>query len=702
MSASNATPPVEDEHRRKRVRKGTKSCWECKRRKIKCQLSTENVPVCSGCLQRGTNCVSQEYPEEYDQPSGAQLGERLGRVEMLLEKLLEKVNQYESEKGALPTPESTANDVLTPYSGSGPTGFDSAPIMSLFDNVVIGRRDTAKVHSPQQPLPTPPTVAQNISTCRPPSKLERIRMTIVAQLPCQQDSDLICHASNCWLLIHALSRTSTSELFTNHNTVTSFHLAEVARQHPTLVTRTLLYIAVCMQQLPNTFDVKSLQITNINETMDKYLSTASLVTSDDELVSTLEGLECLVLQGIFHINAGNLRRAWLTFRRALNVGQLMGLHKGYTQTLFGKQPEKNLSGKRLWYQIIQADRYLALLLGMPCGSADDEIGPEETFQNPNVDVDQLFNRKMCSISGRIIERNQDDNAHAFAKTQSIDESLENLAKELPPSFWAVPKVLINDHSIHSAQQFDRIMAQILFFQLQSLLHLPYMLRASTERRYEYSRFACLSASRKMLTRYLALRSSMEQSFCCKVVDFGAFTATITIMLALLEPSQTPKSPAELEQCCEDKALVDTIVQSMEDLSCTGDVVATQSVDVIKTMCAICDTSGGSSGASNLRLTIPYFGTVNIVRAPRTSATRNEQAPISISRQPPTPGQNVGPQDWQALPFAPTITQPIVSFQSSQFPLFVSDPPIEDWNLQESDTLFFDSLLNTDIEGNWVF
>lgn len=65
------------------------------------------------------------------------MGERLGRVELLLERLLEKVDQYEGEKISLPTPESTTNDVLTPYLGSGSTGFDSAPILSLFDNVVV-------------------------------------------------------------------------------------------------------------------------------------------------------------------------------------------------------------------------------------------------------------------------------------------------------------------------------------------------------------------------------------------------------------------------------------------------------------------------------------------------------------------------------------------------------------------------------------
>ncbi|KUJ18077.1 uncharacterized protein LY89DRAFT_583698 [Mollisia scopiformis] len=137
---------------RKRVRKGTKSCWECKRRKVKCQLSTEDVPVCSGCLTRGTTCLSQEYPEERDPSSGTNVGERLGRIEQVLEKLVAKIEQYEEEENTaqkMLTPDSLSNnDVPTPYSGTANsnTQTDTAPFMHLFDssmvriNVLKGRK----------------------------------------------------------------------------------------------------------------------------------------------------------------------------------------------------------------------------------------------------------------------------------------------------------------------------------------------------------------------------------------------------------------------------------------------------------------------------------------------------------------------------------------------------------------------------------
>ena len=107
-----------------------------KRRKIRCISSTENVSVCAGCLSRGTNCVSQEFPEDHDQSGQPQFGERLGRVELLLQKLLDKVAAYETVTPPA-TPESMGNDVLTPYSSNGLNANENHPVLSLFDNVVV-------------------------------------------------------------------------------------------------------------------------------------------------------------------------------------------------------------------------------------------------------------------------------------------------------------------------------------------------------------------------------------------------------------------------------------------------------------------------------------------------------------------------------------------------------------------------------------
>lgn len=53
--------------KRRKVRKGTHSCWECKRRKMKCRFDPCIASTsCNGCRRRGSPCVSQEFPEDLE------------------------------------------------------------------------------------------------------------------------------------------------------------------------------------------------------------------------------------------------------------------------------------------------------------------------------------------------------------------------------------------------------------------------------------------------------------------------------------------------------------------------------------------------------------------------------------------------------------------------------------------------------------
>ncbi len=99
--------------------------------------------MCSGCLTRGTPCLSQEfeYPEDQDTSKGTQVGERLGRVEQLLEKLVAKISAYEDEQKSQQamTPDSIGNDVLTPFAVNveATSHQDGTQFLPLFDNTAV-------------------------------------------------------------------------------------------------------------------------------------------------------------------------------------------------------------------------------------------------------------------------------------------------------------------------------------------------------------------------------------------------------------------------------------------------------------------------------------------------------------------------------------------------------------------------------------
>ncbi|KAK1672134.1 hypothetical protein BDP55DRAFT_673693 [Colletotrichum godetiae] len=50
--------------KKRKIRKGTISCWECKRRKIQCQYSDQSQDICIGCQRRGVACRTQESDDD--------------------------------------------------------------------------------------------------------------------------------------------------------------------------------------------------------------------------------------------------------------------------------------------------------------------------------------------------------------------------------------------------------------------------------------------------------------------------------------------------------------------------------------------------------------------------------------------------------------------------------------------------------------
>ena len=99
-SATSVTPSTVTGHvgvsvnqeistKRRKVRKGTRSCWECKRRKIRCIFASSENVTCIGCQRRRAPCVSQEMPEDVPARKGNRhLGERIARVEDLMKDFL--------------------------------------------------------------------------------------------------------------------------------------------------------------------------------------------------------------------------------------------------------------------------------------------------------------------------------------------------------------------------------------------------------------------------------------------------------------------------------------------------------------------------------------------------------------------------------------------------------------------------------------
>ncbi|KAF4877763.1 Dehydrocurvularin biosynthesis regulator [Colletotrichum siamense] len=94
--------------------------------------------------------------------------------------------------------------------------------------------------------------------------------------------------------------------------------------------------------------------------MFRAVTTAhDLVTSNDELVASLEGIECILLEALFKNYTGDLRQSWLAARRAVTIAQMLGLDRGIAPvSLSGFSVNLN----DMWFRIIQFDRCCKLTI----------------------------------------------------------------------------------------------------------------------------------------------------------------------------------------------------------------------------------------------------------------------------------------------------------------------------------------------------
>ena len=240
---------------------------------------------------------------------------------------------------------------LTPSSTAATTYDPQLSFMPSFDDVLGLQAEANTSIRPPQSFSSPSASA---GKGRPIGKIEKLRQQLAAMLPCQEDVDHLSDLSHGWWLIRLHVMPHLLETPGN-DFQKLFDVSAVSASHPMMIARLLLCIALCIQQLPPNIDLQSLQIkVPLRELMEKIITFVSTtVTSDDDLIGSIEGIECLVLQAIYQTNAGNLRRSWLITRRAINVAQLMGLHRMSLKT--SQEVPDSMETRRhyMWYQIMR-------------------------------------------------------------------------------------------------------------------------------------------------------------------------------------------------------------------------------------------------------------------------------------------------------------------------------------------------------------
>ncbi|KAI3325974.1 hypothetical protein HD806DRAFT_488753 [Xylariaceae sp. AK1471] len=739
-------------NKRRKVRKGTRSCWECKRRKTRCVFASpeDEDATCIGCQRRRTPCVAQELPEDLAPAriGNRHLGHRISRIEDFMKGILARqhagaINQCDASlaPSSFRAPPTPAESLETPSPNS--------PLLTPDSQGVTGQTETTTLHQ------------------------------LLAAFPAEHDAKLLLRESARPSLYTLLVNTQPHSKLTYETLAAPCSIAELPgpNTHPVALAKLMLIFAITLQSPSRE------RLADLSEPLDALMhrlvtAATTWVTTKEEMHGTVDGLICIILEGVYEINCGNLRRAWLVYRRAMTVAQLMGLHRSSIPPLKRIDPALEVKPDFLWFRIVYMDRYLSLMLGLPQGTSDKSMGTSSVLQHePPLGK---FERLLTVIASRILERNEDTfSTGETAITQSIDSELLSVSKNMPISFWRPASFqTLTPGSPETLLETLRLAAQVYYYGLLVQLHLPHIMRLGDNVGHEYSKVTCVNASREIMTRFIAHRSFNPLSSCSRPVDFFALLAGMTLLLAHLDTHHHQEATNFLaHQRLSDRALLDQALEKMDIISNVNkDVITQKSAELIRRLLDIeADVANGNSYTTKsvigddttqkgreqdeeLRLHIPYLGVVKIARrgpisrepslgnvAPRphrTSQMECPREPLSttnnslpsvphaspINKQPLSHLQGIAHESsfsgeipaleqWNAHLPPPRYEQSMAQCPSSaqdniNFLPHVELPPIaagvNDWAFQGVETAFFDTLIRgtscedaASLEQQWI-
>ncbi|KIW02708.1 hypothetical protein, variant [Verruconis gallopava] len=503
--------------------------------------------------------------------------------------------------------------------------------------------------------------------------------------------------------------------------------------HPAVLARQMLEMALMLQYFP---PPESSKFSEDPRIINRRLADEAikLVTTNEELHGTMDALECIMLEAMYHSNHGNLRRAWLATRRSIMVAQMMGIDRWRTPHLLVIDTSRSLQPHYIWHNLIYTDRFLSLILGLPSSGATPIPEFERQLPKKQSGTSWLtLELKHSQVAHRLLQRR--NGMEDYNVTQEIDTMLLDAARSVPDEFWSLPKFDEPDTNNSAFWRSIRATNQVKHYSLVNCLHLPYLLREDPNRRYEYSKIACLMASREIIRRYNSFRNAKPVLSCCRPMDFVALIAALSLMIGHLNMHQNRAPYGFLQhQRPGDRALVEQLAETMDRVAnLNEDAMTYQSSCLIRRLmhieadafqghCYLTEklhnaVDGGAEDRCNkdechvLHIFIPYYGTIKISRqSPSTDVTTRKD----LANSPSQCSENVADSrtgcvknTGQKAFVAPYLVSTgnidfslhpdvdinaIDSLQPATIPYPDLTASVDDWAFQGVDTAFFGNLI----------
>ncbi|KAH8803446.1 hypothetical protein F5884DRAFT_507818 [Xylogone sp. PMI_703] len=610
------------------MRKGTRSCAECRRRKIRCIFGADHHTVCKNCQARGLLCMEQRRSPMpmIKVESYLALQERVTRLEKLIESsgLSGQSDYHLNGLGASKSRRDYPLEHQTPASKE--SGLDAQPLSaspksnsldsisptnSLFDNAIWQRSDLGAI--PGNKFSNNANFTNDVNQ-RVVTKHSRSRVALLTGLPTLELlSDSLNVTSSWWQTWRPLGAYTTPK---QAETLESFVIRNLSSGCPQLIGLAILCIAVSVQQLDAETHYHLIRQLHSppGELFHEYYDRVDrIIINDSEYASSLEGIEAIMMSSKMMMNLGAIKRSWILCRRGISYGQLLGMHR--QQRISALESDAEIERRqKAWIWICYQDVYLSLLLDLPCGSY---------HKLPLMDACELgstfsFQLNLLRLSIRVIDRCQMGLNLSTQTTNDIQGALDLVGQQMPSDFWDVRHALA-DGSISHEEYFDSLSAQFWYHQIRVSVQMPLMIQSLRDRQLDSHRVACLEASRDLLKLYRLMRCDSGSAFkMVNVIDYQAFICAALLILGILGYG-TFQMPTQVENRDEDRHLVQLTMETFrQSAKMSSSTTARQALQGLETLELLTSKEGCSHTAQihggqkpYVKVVVPYTGTITI-------------------------------------------------------------------------------------------
>ncbi|KAF3392759.1 putative transcription factor gsfR1 [Penicillium rolfsii] len=586
----------------KRMRLGTKSCTECRRRKVRCIFRADES-ACEACLAHEANCIAQQ--------SGCP---EVSSDEAIVRKLPPSPrSDFAGDDASVVRERDARTDLssittLTHSSAMTPSIVGELPLLAANNGgVMLSSTDLAVEESPLMLLVEAASILDSENAPESAaSGVLQYRDHFASLLPSMQDLDAILEDTErywpIWPPYYFGELGLTDDLGPGKRQMVRQLICAVAASsvNPGLIARSTLWVALCVQQISRSLlSIVSLAYPQY-DLVDAYIRIAtSLLELDRERGGSIDGIESMNMLYKLSINTGRSQTAWYWCRQAITTAVGLGLPRKVDALDIRSTSDRRAANA--WSMAWQTERFMALMLGLPTS-----VSAKQPETSSNSSSTPLISRIMCSVAlicGKAIDRNHAHQmADSYATTVVIDRDMEEICRLFLDEQW-LP--LAPDMSLSVC--WNQQVSKAIFFTTLKLVHMPYMLKLARESKFRHSWDRAMEAARGAATAYAEFRTwPGAGTVLCELIDFQAFSAAIVLIIGHMI-SPTRATPLAKEK---DWALVRDVSLCLRRTVAMMDcVVAAQAAHVLGLVDAACH--GAYIADDDYIVAIPYLGRIRI-------------------------------------------------------------------------------------------